>query len=93
MIEKKDIKKLALLSRIEISEHEETILQKDMEAILGYISQIKEVVSESSIKEVGDIRNVMREDSDPHEKGVYTEKIMNEVPDKENGYVKVKQIL
>jgi len=93
MIEKKDIEKLAVLSRIEVSEEEKDILRKDMESILAYVSQIKEVVSEVPPKEAGELRNVMREDNNPHHKGVYTKEIMDEVPDKENGYVKVKQIL
>lgn len=93
MIEQNDIKKLAQLSRIEISEAEEKILQKDMEAIVGYVSQIKEVASAAPSKEAGDLRNVMRGDDAPHPMGSYTKEIMAEVPDKENGYVKVKQIL
>jgi aspartyl-tRNA(Asn)/glutamyl-tRNA(Gln) amidotransferase subunit C len=93
MIGKSDIDKLATLSRIEISESEKEILEKDMESILGYVSQIKEAISEMPAKEAGELRNVMREDKNPHPPGVYTEEIMDEVPEKENGYVKVKQIL
>ncbi|MBI5754051.1 Asp-tRNA(Asn)/Glu-tRNA(Gln) amidotransferase subunit GatC [Candidatus Peregrinibacteria bacterium] len=93
MIEKKDIEKLAHLSRIEVSEEEKDVLRKDMESILDYVSQIKEAVSQVLPKEAGELRNVMREDNNPHEKGLYTKEIMDEVPDTENGYVKVKQIL
>lgn len=93
MIEQNDIKKLAQLSRIEISDAEEKLLQKDMESIVVYISQIKEVASGTPSKEAGDLHNVMREDNTPHPTGAYTKEIMSEVPDKENGYVKVKQIL
>lgn len=93
MIEKKDIEKLALLSRIEVSEEEKKILQKDMESILTYVSQITEAVLEMPVKEAGELKNVMREDNHPHAKGAYTKEIMEEVPDRENGYVKVKQIL
>lgn len=93
MIGKKDIEKLAKLSRIEISEQEQALLEKDMESILGYVSQIKEAVSKTPPKEAGLLHNVIREDTTPHKKGMYTEEIMAEVPEKENGYVKVKQIL
>ncbi|MDO8572205.1 MAG: Asp-tRNA(Asn)/Glu-tRNA(Gln) amidotransferase subunit GatC [bacterium] len=93
MIEKKDIEKLATLCRIEVSEEERDILCKDMESILDYVSQIKGAVSEVPLKEGGELRNVMRGDNDPHPKGMYTKEIMDEVPDTENGYVKVKQIL
>ncbi len=93
MIEKKDIEKLTYLSRIEVSEEEKNILLKDMESIIEYVSQIKEASSGIPPKEAGELRNVMREDKNPHEKGIYTKEIMAEVPDKEHGYVKVKQIL
>jgi aspartyl-tRNA(Asn)/glutamyl-tRNA(Gln) amidotransferase subunit C len=93
MIEKKDIEKLATLCRIEVSEEEKNILRKDMESILDYVSQIKGAISATPPKEVGELHNVMREDKNPHEKGMYTKEIMDEVPDTENGYVKVKQIL
>lgn len=93
MIERKDIEKLAKLSRIEISEQEKVLLEKDMGSILDYVSQIKKAVSVIPPKEVSGPYNVMREDKNPHEKGMYTKEIMDEVPDTENGYVKVKQIL
>ncbi len=93
MIEKKDIEKLATLCRIEVSEEEKNILAKDMESILGYVSQIKEAFSGIPPQEVGELRNIMREDKNPHKKGIYAKEIMNEVPNTENGYVKVKQIL
>lgn len=93
MIGKSHIEKLAALSRIEVSEAEKDILAKDMESIIGYVSQIQEAVSQAPEKEAGELRNVMREDKDPHASGAYTDEIMAEVPEKENGYVKVKQIL
>lgn len=93
MIGKSDIEKLAALSRIEVSESEKSILENDMESILDYVSQIKKAAFETPPKEAGELRNVMREDKNPHLSGVYTKEIMDEVPEKENGYVKVKQIL
>ena len=43
-----EVKKLALLARIEISSHEVKKLQKDLGAILGYVSQLKKAPSRKS---------------------------------------------
>lgn len=39
------------------------------------------------------LKNVFREDKEPHEPGEYTEKLLKEVPEEKDGYVKVKKIL
>ena len=44
-------------------------------------------------KEAGTLRNVLREDKEPHESGQFTESILSEAPGKERGYFKVKKIL
>lgn len=93
MISKEEIEKLAELSRIEVTEDEKKKLINDIESILGYVSEIQEVATTEPVSEVGDLRNVMREDGEPHESGLYTKDIMKEVPKKEKGYLKVKKIL
>lgn len=92
-MKREDIEKLAALSRIDISEQETEELLSEMEAILGYVSEIKEATTEAGVLEAGALCNVMREDKDPHAEGVYTEEILREVPQTQDGYVKVKQIL
>jgi len=92
-MKREDIKKLAKLSRIDISEQEEGELLADMEAILGYVSEIGEVATGKHAHEAGALRNVMREDKDPHMAGAYTEEILSEAPQTEEGFIKVKQIL
>ena len=39
------------------------------------------------------MRNVMREDANPHESGIYTEKMLEQAPAREGNYIKVKKIL
>ena len=87
------VEKLAQLARIEISAKEKEELLKDLQGILGYIDQVQSVSVDMGEREAGEVRNVMREDVDPHEAGMYTEKILASAPASENGYVKVKQIL
>ena len=88
-----DVEKLAMLSRIEMPPEEKEAIMKDLESIVGYIKQIENV----SVEDIGEIQhefiNITREDVNPHESGLFTEKILNEVPEVENGFVKVQAIL
>jgi aspartyl-tRNA(Asn)/glutamyl-tRNA(Gln) amidotransferase subunit C len=94
MISKKDIEKLADLSRIEISEEEKDGFVKDIDSILSYVGQIKEAnIAGSNLPENLVLKNVFREDVEPHESGKFTEEILAEAPKKENGYFKVKKII
>jgi len=92
MIEYEEVEHLAELARIEMSEEEKKELQKDLENILGYIDQIKEV-TDSASPVLLDHRNIMREDGEPHESGMHTDKILKEAPDSKNGYVVVKKVI
>jgi aspartyl-tRNA(Asn)/glutamyl-tRNA(Gln) amidotransferase subunit C len=87
-----DIKKLANLARIDIDENELNDLANEFDAILAYVGQIQEVMVDSSLK-LQLVKNVMRDDEVTNKKGEYTDKIIEQMPDSENGYLKVKQIL
>ena len=94
MLEIKDIEKLAKLARIELTAEEKEKLLKEVDPILGYVAQLKEVVSSvSEEKKAGELRNVMREDENPTESGQNTEIIVGEFPEKDKNYLKVKKIL
>lgn len=94
-----DIKKLADLARIDMSEEEMTGIAKDFEPILAYVGQVKEAlelsenISHDKKPEDYFLHNVGREDIVTNKRGEYTEKIMNEMPDTQDGFLKVKQIL
>lgn len=93
-ISKEDVKKLAELARIEMKDNEVEELSKEMDSILGYVSQVQEVVGESANDvEIGFVRNIMREDENPNEGGTYSKEIIAEFPDKEGDLLKVKKIL
>ena len=88
-----DVQKLATLSRIDINEDEQKELLKDLESILGYVSEIQEVVTKERNVEMIEYGNVMREDEDAHDSGVYTKDILKEAPSTKDGYIRVKKIL
>lgn len=94
MISLKEIEKLALLSRIELSAEEKEAFRKDMDAILGYVEQVQKVSATTDLgKKAGLVRNVLREDSNPHESGIHTETLVSSAPKRDGNYVKVKKIL
>jgi aspartyl/glutamyl-tRNA(Asn/Gln) amidotransferase C subunit len=96
-----DIKKLAEMARIDMTEEEMSGMAHDFEAILAYVSQVQEV-SKLLKKDINDdqkidhgplLKNIMREDISTNKSGEYADKIIKEMPDKDGRYLKVKQIL
>jgi aspartyl-tRNA(Asn)/glutamyl-tRNA(Gln) amidotransferase subunit C len=93
-MDSKELKKLAHLARIGIGDGELEGLQKDLEQILTYVSQIQKVTKNSSVfNDMIELRNVMRKDENPHEAGLYSDALLQSVPQTEKEYVKVKKIL
>ncbi len=94
MIEDRDIEKLAALSRISISAEEKASLRRDIEAVVSYISDITKVVGKGTdAVSYSTVRNVMREDVEPHESALHTDTLLSLAPSREGDYVKVKRIL
>ena len=93
-MKREDIEHLAKLARIAVTESEADALAKDITSILGYVSEIEEITGNAEgEKIVGALCNVMREDKDPHEPGIYTEDLLNAAPEREGQYVVVKKII
>ncbi len=88
-----EVKKLAVLARVGIDDAEAESLVSEFDAILGYVGEINAVQAGEAVPVAGDLINVMREDENPHEAGVFTEDILNEAPSREGDYIKVKKIL
>ncbi len=90
------IKKLATMARVEMDETEMKEIGDSFGPILAYVGQIQEVsdTSDRPYEEVSDEPiNIMREDIVTNKSGEYTEKILGQAPETENGFLKVKQIL
>lgn len=93
MVSKDDLAKLAQMARIELTDEELSEMEGDFESIIKYVSQIQEVVGKDEEKVVGELRNVMREDGEPHKSGIYTEDLVAQFPKKEGNYLKTKKII
>jgi len=96
-MELKDVEKLAQLARIELPESEKEGILNDLKSILGYIDQIEQI----QVKDVGPLgvledrplKNIMRTDGGAHESGIYTKEILAEMPEEQDGFLKVQSIL
>lgn len=90
-----DIKKLAELSRLALTDAEVEKLRGEVESILSYVAAIQEIPLPEGVAVSPhlDLKNVMREDENPHETGLYTKDIVDQFPDSEDGYLRVKKIL
>ncbi len=90
-MEIKDIEKLADLAKIELTEQEKESLVKDLDGVLAYVKQIESVEVENIEPEYLN-KNVWREDE--KKDSVFSrDLIINQFPDKQDGFVKVKKIL
>ena len=87
----KDVENLAELARLELSVEEKEAMLKDMGGILDYVKQI-EGVEVGDISPEYNIKNVWREDEIvPRE--FSHELIVEQFPNSQDGFLKVKKIL
>lgn len=95
MVTPDDVRKLAELARLALTEEEITKLQGEIASIVSYIDTVQKV----DLPDVPagspyfDHENVMREDSAPHEPGKFAEALKAQFPEREGEYLKVKKIL
>ena len=87
-----DLDNLSRLARITITDEEKPKMLADMQAILGYISEINEISGEV-VRGEETLCNVVREDVITNETGSNTEAILANAPKVKNGYVEVEQVL
>ena len=87
-----DLDNLSKLARIDILPEEKQKMLADMQAIIGYVSEINEVQGELVRGEEA-VFNVVRPDVITHETGSNTEAILREAPATKDGYVQVEQVL
>lgn len=89
---REDLDNLSRLARITVAEEEKDTMLADMQAILGYVSEINEVSGDVA-RTKGSHYNIVREDVVTRETGSNTDVILGEAPQSEEGYVKVAQVL
>ena len=92
MITTDEIKKLAHLARIAVTEEEVAGYAKDFEAILGYVDQINTINIEDIKVEPLQV-NHARIDENAHVSGQYRDAMLADAPGSQDGFYKVPKIL
>lgn len=93
MLTKEEVKKIAVLARIELTENEVEKFQKDLSAVLDYVEELKnvDVAGLEEVSQVTGLVNVQRMDV-VVDHGNRNE-IFSQAPEMKDGYFKVKAIL
>lgn len=99
MPDKKDIKHIAKLGRLETSEKENEKLEKEFSSILDYFNMIEEIDTSKikptfhSVEEFIKEKAIMREDEARPENEDRVNKLIESAPIKKGRYIKVKAVL
>ncbi len=93
MISKEEIKHIAKLSRLELSDAELEKMQKDLSAILDYFNLLKKAPPAKSFGGNFDVGENLRKDEIKTRDARLVEKLIAAWPDKKEDYIKVKAIL
>ena len=88
-----EVKKLATLARIRVKNSELEKFTSEFDAILEYVGQLEKLELPTDKGAKPALRNVMREDGEPHATGAYTDKLVEQFPATENNALSVKQII
>ncbi len=99
MISKDEVKHIAKLARLELTENEVVKMQKDLSAILDYFRLLAKANTRISADKNADLRgykkqsNVLRKDEAVAKPASLANNLVAQAPDKKEGYIKVKAIL
>ncbi len=87
-----DIRALAKLARLDVTNEEVAKLEQEIPSILGFVDTIQKADVPNEIPQP-ELRNVMRADTDAIESGIHTETLLGAAPTREGDYVAVKQVI
>ncbi len=87
-----NIQALANLARLEVSSEEIAKLEQELPGILSFVETIQQAEVFAETKGQG-LHNVMRDDVNPHEGGLYTEKLLAASPAREKDRIVVRQVV
>lgn len=92
MISKEEVKHIAKLARLELTEKEIEKMQKDLSAILDYVDLLKKAPKSKSEKAAIAKVSISRKDEVVSSHDIRDE-LIAAAPDKKDDYIKVKAIL
>lgn len=93
-VSKEEVKQIAYLARLEMSDKEIEKYQKELSGILKYVDQISEVDTKNvePTAQVTGLSDVWRVD-EKHPSKLTRDEILANAPEKQDGYIKVKPVL
>ena len=94
MLSKDEVKKIANLARIEISEEESERYSRELSDILGFVEKLNEADTDGMepIAHITGAKNVIREDKVVEHSDETKEKIISNFPEKKDRFDKVKAV-
>jgi len=92
-IDKEQVRHLAKLAQLELSDEEVEKFSTQLTSILQYVDKVKEVELSDDIKRDFKKLNTFREDENPHEAGEHRDAILEAMPKTQNDMLVVKKIL
>lgn len=95
MVSKEEVRKIAQLGRINLSEDEVTKMQEELSVILDYFEIVKNIdVSQvEPFWKLSPLENITREDALDIQNPAVREQLLQAAPKKEGNYFKVNAIL
>ena len=93
-ITKEQVRELAVLARLGLTEKEVASLAKEMTVFLDYFQALEEVDTErvAPTSQISDLKNVLRKDTREVSNITLSEKLQN-APSREKDFIKVKKVL
>ncbi|MGG4490897.1 Asp-tRNA(Asn)/Glu-tRNA(Gln) amidotransferase subunit GatC [Metabacillus idriensis] len=92
-ISKEEVKHVANLARLAITEEETEMFTNQLDAIITFAEQLNELdtTGVEPTTHVLEMKNILREDK--AEKGLKVEDVVKNAPDHKDGYIRVPSIL
>ncbi|WP_349409315.1 Asp-tRNA(Asn)/Glu-tRNA(Gln) amidotransferase subunit GatC [Pseudalkalibacillus sp. SCS-8] len=92
-ISKEEVKHVAKLARLNMTDEEADMFSKQLDDIIGYAEQLNELDTDNvePTTHVLDMKNVLREDE--VKPWLSNEEALKNTPDKQNGLIKVPAVL
>ena len=93
MISKEEVQKIAKLARLELTGEEIEKMQKDLSSILDYFEILKKAKKGKTVSKVAEGKNEVREDVSKERDDELVGKLLEQIPDRKEDYIKVKKVL
>jgi aspartyl-tRNA(Asn)/glutamyl-tRNA(Gln) amidotransferase subunit C len=92
-IDKATVSRIANLARLKMSEDEKTVMSKELDSILGFISQLNEVDTSSVLPLTSVVETKLPEREDKITDGGRVDDILSNAPKKAAGFFVVPKVV